>query len=219
MASHILGIEAILAVTGDSASSTDQPGVSGVFDTNSLGLIRMLSRFNQGLNMAGKPVKQKTKFSIGCAFSFRPSNPQLQITRLEKKAAQGAHFVMTQPLFDRDEVEQMVELTSHLDLVIFPGIFPLISARNADFIHNEVPGITVPKTVRDQLWRFDSVDDQRKVAMEITAQLIEDISSFVDGIYLVSPLNKWDIAARFVKQIRDAGWTGSGKLSRLKRQA
>jgi len=109
----------------------------------------------------------------------------------------------------------MMELTSHLDLVIFPGIFPLISARNADFIHNEVPGITVPKTVRDQLWRFDNVNDQRKVAMEITAQLIEDISSVVDGIYLVSPLNKWEIASQFVKQIRDAGWKGSGKVSRM----
>lgn len=215
MAAHILGIEAILAVTGDSASSTDQPGVSGVFDTNSFGLIRMLSRFNQGINMAGKPVKQKTKFSIGCAFSFRPSNPKMQISRLERKAAQGAHFVMTQPLFDKNEVEKMVELTSHLDLVIFPGIFPLISARNADFIHNEVPGITVPKVVRDALWKFEDVADQRKAAMEITEKLIEDISSFVDGIYLVSPLNKWDIAARFVRQIRDAGWTGSGKLKTM----
>ncbi|MBC8316890.1 MAG: bifunctional homocysteine S-methyltransferase/methylenetetrahydrofolate reductase [Desulfobulbaceae bacterium] len=214
MAAHILGIEAILAVTGDSASSTDQPGVNGVFDTNSFGLIRMLSRFNQGVNMAGKPVKQKTRFSIGCAFSFRPTSPKMQISRLEKKAAQGAHFVMTQPLFDKNEVEKMVELTSHLDMAIFPGIFPLISARNADFIHNEVPGITVPKAVREVLWRYADVADQRKAAMDITARLVEDISSFVDGIYLVSPLNKWDIAGRFVRQIRDAGWTGSGKLSK-----
>ncbi|MCK5192333.1 MAG: hypothetical protein KAQ71_00895, partial [Desulfobulbaceae bacterium] len=67
------------------------------------------------------------------------------------------------------------------------------------------------------LWKFEDVADQRKAAMEITEKLIEDISSFVDGIYLVSPLNKWDIAARFVRQIRDAGWTGSGKLSRYGR--
>lgn len=211
MAAHILGLEAILAVTGDSASSTDQPGVSGVFDVNSLGLIRMISQFNKGLNMAGKSIKKPTDFSIGAAFSFRPSNPTMQITRLERKAAQGAHFVMTQPLFDKNAVEAMVEQTSHLNLLIFPGIFPLISARNADFLHNEVPGISIPSEIRKKLWSYDEVADQRKAAMEITEKLVEDLASFVDGLYLISPLNKWEIAERFVKQIRKSGCKGSGR--------
>ena len=213
MAAHILGIEAVLAVTGDSASSTDQPGVSGVFDVNSLGLIRMISQFNQGVNMAGKSIKEPTSFSIGAAFSFRPSNPTLQITRLERKAAQGAHFVMTQPLFDKNDVEAMVEQTSHLNLLIFPGIFPLISARNADFLHNEVPGISIPEAIRKKLWQYDEVADQRKAALEITEQLVADLATFVDGLYLISPLNKWDIAEKFVTQIRQAGWTGSGRVA------
>ncbi|MFH1214953.1 MAG: bifunctional homocysteine S-methyltransferase/methylenetetrahydrofolate reductase [Pseudomonadota bacterium] len=213
MAAHILGIEAILAVTGDSASSTDQPGVSGVFDVNSLGLIRMISQFNQGLNMAGQSIKKPTRFSIGAAFSFRPSNPTMQITRLERKAAQGAHFVMTQPLFDKNAVEAMVEQTSHLNLLIFPGIFPLISARNADFLHNEVPGISIPAEIRKKLWSYDEVADQRKAALEITEKLIADLAPFVDGLYLISPLNKWEIAENFVKQIRLAGWKGSGRAA------
>ncbi len=211
MAAHILGIESILAVTGDSASSTDQPGVSGVFDVNSLGLIRMISQFNRGLNMAGKSIKRPTKFSIGAAFSFRPSNPKLQINRLERKVAQGARFVMTQPLFDKNEVEAMVEQTSHIDVIIFPGIFPLISARNAEFLHNEVPGISVPEVIRKKLWSYDDVADQRKAAMEITEQLVADLAPFVDGLYFVSPLNKWDIAEKFVKQVRDGGYVGSGR--------
>lgn len=214
MAAHILGLEAILAVTGDSASSTDQPGVSGVFDMNSLGLIRMISQFNRGFNMAGKPVKRATRFSIGAAFSFRPSDPRLQISRLERKAAQGAHFVMTQPLFDKDVVEDMFEQTSHLDLVVFPGVFPLISARNADFLHNEVPGISIPEKIRKHLWHYEQVADQRKAAMEITEKLVEDIAPFIDGLYLISPLNKWDIAQRFVSQVREAGWKGSGRVGR-----
>ncbi|MFZ5759913.1 MAG: bifunctional homocysteine S-methyltransferase/methylenetetrahydrofolate reductase [Thermodesulfobacteriota bacterium] len=213
MAAHLLGIEAILAVTGDSASSTDQPGVSGVFDVNSFGLIRMISQFNQGLNMAGQSIKKPTRFSIGAAFSFRPSNPTMQISRLERKAEQGAHFVMTQPLFDKDAVAAMVEQTSHLDLLIFPGIFPLISARNADFLHNEVPGISIPAAIRKKLWSFETVADQRKAAMEITEQLIADIAPFVDGLYLISPLNKWEIAETFVRQIRQAGWQGSGRAA------
>jgi len=213
MAAHILGIEAILAVTGDSASLTDQPGVSGVFDVNSLGLIRMISQFNQGLNMAGRSIKLPTRFSIGAAFSFSNSNPTLQITRLERKAAQGAHFVMTQPLFDKNEVEAMVEQTSHLNVLIFPGIFPLISARNADFLHNEVPGISIPAAIRKKLWSYEEVADQRKAAMEFTEKLVADLAPFVDGLYLISPLNKWEIAERFVKQIRQAGWQGSGRAA------
>ncbi len=92
MEAHLLGVEAVLAVSGDSASGTDQPGVSGVFDLRSEGLIRMLAGLNSGVNMAGRSTREETNFSIGAAFSFRPSNPGLQIGRLEKKAALGARF-------------------------------------------------------------------------------------------------------------------------------
>ncbi|XOF32958.1 MAG: bifunctional homocysteine S-methyltransferase/methylenetetrahydrofolate reductase [Candidatus Electrothrix sp. YB6] len=214
MEAHLLGIEAVLAVSGDSAASTDQPGVSGVFDLRSYGLIGMLDGLNRGVNMAGRSLKQQTNFSVGAAFSFRPSNPDLQIRRLEKKAALGACFAMTQPLFCTDEIEQMIELVGHLDLLIFPGIFPLISSRNAEFIHNEVPGISVPDELRANLARFNQVADQRKVALEYTTGLVEKISPFIDGLYLISPLNKWDIVLDFVVQARAAGWKGSGRADR-----
>ncbi len=216
MEAHLLGIEAVLAVSGDSAAGTDQPGVSGVFDLRSEGLIRMLDSMNRGMNMAGRPLKQQTNFSIGAAFSFRPASPDLQIRRLEKKAAYGARYAMTQPLFSVDEIEQMMEKVQHIDILMFPGIFPLISSRNAQFLHNEVPGIYVPAELRKQLARFDKVADQRKVALEYTAGLVEKISSFIDGLYLISPLNKWDIILDFVVQARQAGWKGSGRADRLR---
>lgn len=215
MEAHLLGIEAVLAVSGDSAAGTDQPGVSGVFDLRSHGLIRMLDGLNRGVNMAGRSVKDPTNFSIGAAFSFRPSNPALQIGRLEKKAAQGARYAMTQPLFSREVIEQMMEKVHHLDILIFPGIFPLISSRNAEFLHNEVPGISVPQDLRKKLASFETVVDQRKAALEYTGMLIEEIASFVDGLYLISPLNKWDIVLNFVRQIRQAGWKGSGRADNL----
>ncbi len=202
MAAHILGIRAILAITGDPANASDQPGVSGVFDMDSIGLVRMINLYNQGLNLAGRDMKQKTNFSIGVAFCFRPSNPELQIRRLEKKAAMGAHFVMTQPLFAPSQVEAMLEQTSPLNLTIFPGIFPLISARNAEFLHNEVPGISVPSEIREKLWKYEKVEDQRKAAMEITRKLVTEISSYVNGLYIISPLNKWEIPKKLVELIR-----------------
>jgi homocysteine S-methyltransferase len=203
METHLLGIEAVLAVSGDSASGTDQPGVSGVFDLRSAGLIRMLAGLNRGVNMADRSTRKETNFSIGAAFSFRPSNPGLQISRLEKKAALGARFAMTQPLFSKEVVEQMMEKISHVDMLVFPGIFPLISSRNAEFLHNEVPGISVPEELRKQLAAYDEVSDQRKVALEYTGQLIEDIRPFVHGLYLISPLNKWEIVLDFVRQVRN----------------
>ena len=202
MEAHLLGIEAVLPVSGDSASGTDQPGVSGVFDLRSAGLIRMLAGLNRGVNMAGRSTRVETNFSIGAAFSFRPSNPGLQISRLEKKSALGARFAMTQPLFSKEVVEQMMEKVSHIDMLIFPGIFPLISSRNAEFLHNEVPGISVPERLRKQLAAYDEVSDQRKAALEYTGQLIEDIRPFIHGLYLISPLNKWEIVLDFVRQIR-----------------
>jgi len=215
MEAHLLGIEAVLAVSGDSASATDQPEVSGVFDLRSYGLLRMLRQLNGGLNMAGRSIKHKTNFSVGAAFSFRPDNPKLQISRLEKKFELGARFAMTQPLFSRESVERMMEETGHLDMLIFPGIFPVISARNAEFLHNEVPGMSVPEKFRRQLASYPEVADQRKAALDYTRQLVEDIAPTVDGFYFVSPLNKWDIALEFVRQVRQAGWQGSGRANRF----
>jgi len=202
MEAHLLGIEAVLAVSGDSAAGTDQPGVTGVFDLRSEGLIRMLAGLNRGMNLAGRSIKKETNFSIGAAFSFRPAKPGLQISRLEKKNALGARFAMTQPLFSREVVEQMMEAVNHIDILIFPGIFPLISARNAEFLHNEVPGISVPADLRARLASYDQVADQRKAALEYTGRLIEDILPSIHGLYLISPLNKWDIVLDFVHQVR-----------------
>lgn len=215
MEAHLLGIEAVLAVSGDSASATDQPGVSGVFDLRSYGLIRMLRNLNNGLNLAGRSIKERTNFSVGAAFSFRAESPGLQIQRLEKKAELGARFAMTQPLFTREAVEAMLEQTRHIDILVFPGIFPVISARNAEFLHNEVPGISVPKDLRQRLAAYAQVADQRQAALDYTRQLVASIAPLVDGLYFVSPLNKWEIALEFVRQVRDGGFRGSGRADRL----
>jgi homocysteine S-methyltransferase len=219
MEAHLLGIEAVLAVTGDSASSSDQPGVSGVFDLDSFGIINMLSQLNNGVNLAGQGIRRKTNFSIGAAFSFRQNNPALQISRLEKKATLGANFAMTQPLFSKEAVEEMMEKVGHIDMLIFPGIFPLVSARNAEFLHNEVPGITVPEFIRKKLAAYDQVEDQRKAAMEFTHQLVAEIAPFADGLYFISPLNRWGVALEFVNQVRDNGWHGSGRYKMVTGQA
>ena len=215
MGAHLLEIDGILAVTGDPISTGDQPGASGVFDLQSFDLIRMLHQFNQGRNPAGKALKGRCDFSVGAAFSYRPGNPDLQIRRLERKAALGAVFAMTQPFFSAADVEAMLERTRHLDLLIFPGIFPLISARNADFLHHEVPGISIPEELRQRLWRYENVEDQRKAADQFTMELLAAICPLIDGLYLISPLNKWEVTAELTRLVRAAGWSGSGRRPAL----
>ncbi|ADH87145.1 bifunctional homocysteine S-methyltransferase/methylenetetrahydrofolate reductase [Desulfurivibrio alkaliphilus] len=215
MGAHLLEIDSILAVTGDPATTGDQPAATGVFDVQSFGLIRMLNQFNQGRNPAGKAMKGQCDFSIGAAFSYRPNNPDLQIRRLERKAALGAVYAMTQPFFSAGAVEDMLERTRHLEMLIFPGIFPLISARNAEFLHHEVPGINIPEDLRRKLGRYEAVEDQRRVADEFTRELIAEICPIIDGLYLISPLNKWEVTAELTREVRQAGWKGSGRLAAL----
>ncbi len=212
MAAHTLGIDAILAVTGDPAASSDQPGARGVFDIDSLGLIRTIQLYNSGMNLAGRPMKGQTSISIGCAFSYRPANPEIQIRRLERKIELGARFVMTQPLFTSGDVEAMMNTLHHFDhILVFPGIFPLISARNAEFLHNEIPGIVIPASIREAIGRFEKVEDQRALGLDLARRLIEEIASWTDGLYIVSPLNKWEIPHILVREVRNAGWKGSRK--------
>ncbi|MFP3984321.1 MAG: methylenetetrahydrofolate reductase, partial [Desulfurivibrionaceae bacterium] len=132
-----------------------------------------------------------------------------------KKRELGARYALTQPMFSRELVEQMMERLQDMDMLIFPGIFPLISSRNAEFLHNEVPGISVPEELRKKLSAYEQVEDQRKIALEYTREMVENVSSTVDGFYFISPLNKWDIVLDFVKQVRKAGWRGSSRMARL----
>ncbi len=109
----------------------------------------------------------------------------------------------------------MMEQTAHIDLMMFPGIFPLISARSAEFLHNELPGITIPEEIRKALWRYEKLEDQRKAGLEITRRLIADIAGIVDGLYLISPLNRWEVPLELVKAVRTEGWTGTGRLAEM----
>lgn len=214
MEAHCLGIEAVLAVTGDTTRCSDQPDVSGVFNMNSFELISLINKLNNGENWAGEEMRGRTDFSIGAAFCYRPKNPDMQISRLEKKAELGARFAMTQPLFAKESVEEMLEKTHHIDMMIFPGIFPLLSRRNAEFLHGEVPGISVPAALRAKLAKYEQKEDQRKMALEYTGQLVADIAAMVDGFYFISPLNQWEVTLEFVQQLRNSGARGSGRRVR-----
>src|SRR5206468_6946273 len=129
---------------------------ASVYDVNSVELISIIKQLNAGFTYAGKPIQARTNFVIGCTFNPNAKNIEPQVQRLERKVAAGAQFVMTQPVFDVDLVAEMHRRVHHLRVPIFTGVWPLLSAKQADFLHHEVPGIIVPDAVRAELTACDA---------------------------------------------------------------
>ena len=147
-----LGMRHVLPLTGDPARVGDHPGAASVFDVNSVQLIGIVKRMNEGFNYAGKSLSAATQFVIGCTFNPNSKNLEAQLSRLERKIAAGAQYVMTQPVFDVRVLDEMINRTSGFGIPIFTGVWPLLSGRQAEFLHNEVPGVLVPDEVAKR-WR------------------------------------------------------------------
>ena len=201
MGASLLGIRSILAVTGDPARLGDQAGASSVFDLNSFGLIKLLADLNAGINALGSPIGTGTGFTIGCAFNPNTPRMEVQVARLEKKVAGGARFAQTQPLYDAARLREMMERTAHLGIPVLPGILPLVSERNCEYLHNEVPGIVIPEEVRCRM-RGKEKDAGVREGLAIARELVAEVRESVGGFYLIPPFGKYEIAAELVKLIK-----------------
>jgi len=201
MGASLLGVSSILAVTGDPASLGDEAGASSVFDLNSFTLIKLLSELNRGVNALGSPIGAGTGFTIGAAFNPNSQKMEVQVARLEKKVANGASFAQTQPIYDLGRFEQMLALTAHLNIPILPGVLPLVSGRNAEFLHNEVPGIVIPDELRQRM-AGRSGDDGVREGLAIACEFIDAAFDRVGGFYLIPPFGKYEIALELVKYLK-----------------
>ena len=132
---------------------------------------------------------------------------EVQVARLEKKVANGARFAQTQPIYDLKRLDQMLELTSHLDIPILPGVLPLVSGRNAEFLHNEVPGIVIPEEIRRRM-AGKGGDDGVREGLAIAREFIEAAIDRVGGFYLIPPFGKYEIALELVKFIKSGKGIG-----------
>lgn len=201
MGASLLGIRSILAVTGDPAAMGGESGASSVFDLNSIGLIGLLRDLNAGLNGSGNPIDRGTGFTIGAAFNPNVQKMEVQLARLEKKVAAGAQFVQTQPLFDLERLETMLGLTEGVGIPILPGILPLVSERNAEFLHNEVPGIVIPDRIRARM-RGKAKEEGVREGLAIAREFIDAARDRVGGFYIIPPFGNHRVAAELVRYIR-----------------
>ncbi|MBM4387923.1 MAG: bifunctional homocysteine S-methyltransferase/methylenetetrahydrofolate reductase, partial [Deltaproteobacteria bacterium] len=151
LGAHSLGLKNLLIITGDPSKLGDYPDATTVYDLDSIGLLKMASQLNLGIDPAGKPFKGQTSFVIGCGVEPGAHDMKRELDRLRKKIEAGAKFIMTQPVFDIGLLKRVIDYIEGMDVVVLAGILPLASYKNAEFLHNEVPGMQIPEKIRERM--------------------------------------------------------------------
>ncbi len=187
-----LGIRHVLPLTGDPAKVGDHPGAKSVYDVTSVQLIGIVKRLNEGFNHVGKSVKKPTRFVTGCTFNPNAKHLDAQIARLERKLAAGAQYVMTQPVFDTALVETVAKRTAGLGVPIFMGVWPLLNGRQAEFLHNEVPGILIPDAVREKMAGKEGAEG-RQMGVELAKEVCRASLDNFPGVYLITPFLNYEL--------------------------
>jgi homocysteine S-methyltransferase len=206
LGAHALGIRNILALTGDPPRVGDYPTGTGVWDVDSIGLIEILTRLNRGEDQAGSAIGHQASFTIACALDPTAHDAVTEWDRLERKLAAGAHLVMTQPLYDVAQVEAMfTEARRRFGPRGFPvpvllGVLPLVSARHAEFLHNEVPGITIPDAARARM--HEAGAGGTEAGIDMADALLASVESEAFGTYVMPSFGRYEQAAELVRRIR-----------------
>lgn len=208
-----LGIDHVLAVTGDPARFGDLPGASSVYDLTSFEIIRMIKQLNEGTAFSGKPLKHRASFVIGAAFNPNVKYLNKAVERLEKKIASGADYIMTQPVYDPELIVAIREATAHLDIPIFLGVMPLASGKNAEYLHNEVPGITLPESVRKRMEGLQGAEG-RAMGVEIAKELLDTAMQHFNGIYLMTPFMFYEMTVALTNYVHEKSIHRASHLSR-----
>ncbi|CAM3971599.1 bifunctional homocysteine S-methyltransferase/methylenetetrahydrofolate reductase [Alicyclobacillus pomorum] len=202
MGLHVLGIHHVLLVTGDPSRFGDLPGATSVYDVSSIELTKMVKRLNAGIGFSGQPMKYPSRFIIGTAFNPHVRHFDKALERLRRKLDAGADYVMTQPIFDIRLFEPIARAAEEYGAPVFVGIMPLVSARNARFLHHEVPGITIPESILRQMLEADP-ESAADVGLDIAKTLLNEARNYFNGIYLITPFLRYDLTTELTRHLRE----------------
>jgi methionine synthase I (cobalamin-dependent)/5,10-methylenetetrahydrofolate reductase len=191
-----LGIHNVLLITGDPPKMGPYPDATAVFDIDSIGLTNMVSLMNRGLDLGGNPFGDPTAFTIGVGVNPGHVDLDYELRRLEWKAKAGAEYAITQPVFDAAQLERFLQRIESMHLPVVAGIWPLLSYRNAQFMNNEVPGVSVPGDVMERM-RIAS-DRGKEFALRegvaIARETLLRVRDRVAGVQVSAPLGRVDLA-------------------------
>ncbi len=202
LGAYALGIKNILAITGDPPKLGTYPDATGVFDVDSIGLVNILNRLNNGLDIAGYPIGEPTGFFIGVGVNPLAFNLEEELRRLYWKVDAGAEFIVTQPIFDVSGFKKFLKLIEHYRLPVIVGIWPLTSLRNAEFMKNEVPGVVVPDSVIERMRRVaDSKEKSIEEGIAIAKETLLEIGHLVQGVQISAPFGRVDAVMKTLEDI------------------
>jgi methionine synthase I (cobalamin-dependent)/5,10-methylenetetrahydrofolate reductase len=206
------GIRNLLIITGDPPKMGPYPEATAVFDIDSIGLTNLVSRLNHGLDPGGNPLGKPTQFVVGVGVN--PAAPDLdrELRRFAWKVDAGAEFATTQPVFDLDQLDRFLARVEEFRIPIVAGIWPLVSLRNAEFLANEVPGVSVPDYVLERM-RTASMrgkDEALAEGVRISQEMIAAVFDRVQGVQVAAPLGRVPVALEVLEAARIEPVTGQG---------
>jgi homocysteine S-methyltransferase len=185
------GVRNVLGITGDPPSVGDYPETSGVYEVDSVGLVKILHRLNQGTDWAGKTLGGATNFTIGVAVNPVADDLDNEIARFHAKIEAGAHFAMTQPLFDPEHWHAFVKkLGGPPPIPVLIGIWPLNSYKQALRLNNEVPGIMIPQPVLKSMEEAGAAARDR--GFDVARQMLAWARTELAGAYLIPPFKRYE---------------------------
>jgi homocysteine S-methyltransferase len=205
LGAHALGVRDILALTGDPPRVGDYPTGTGIWDIDSTGLIGVIQRLNRGEDQAGRPIGASAGFTVACAVDPTAGDLEHELDRLTGKVEAGADLIMTQPIYAREQWDRFMERASRrwgdrLPRPVLLGVLPLHSTRHAEFLHNEVPGITIPDRVRAAM--AGAGDRGAEVGLEQASELLDAMRGLVSGVYVMPSFGRYEQSAELVRRLR-----------------
>ncbi|MBC7876671.1 MAG: bifunctional homocysteine S-methyltransferase/methylenetetrahydrofolate reductase [Anaerolineales bacterium] len=208
LAAHALGIRNVFVVMGDPTSIGDYPEAMDNYDLVPSGLIKLIKQgFNTGVDHSGTSIGQPTNFFVGAALNLCPQDMDTEVKNLHRKIKAGADFFLTQPIYRPEDGPKLIDAyeAKHgkFDKYILAGILPLVNGKHANFLHNEVPGISIPDETRQKIESAGDTEDGVKVGTELAVELIEQIKGWASGIYIMPQFHRYDMISDIIMAVKE----------------
>lgn len=205
LAAHALGVRNVFVIMGDPTAIGDYPDAMDNFDLAPTGLLKLIKqRFNKGIDQAGSDIGQPTNYYVGCALNLAASKPEREMDVLKRKLRNGADFIITQPVYDVESIPRFINafenLNGKLEIPVMIGIMPLVSGRHAAFLHQEVPGITIPENIHKRMQKAEAEERGPQEGIRIAVELIQQMKDLANGIYITPSFSHFDYVAEILEK-------------------
>jgi methionine synthase / methylenetetrahydrofolate reductase (NADH) len=202
LGAHAMGLRNLLLITGDPGRAGDYPDATTVFDVDSIGLTNVVSRLNRGCDVGGQSIGAPTGFHAGVSVNPAAPNLDQELKRFEYKVEAGAEFVVTRPIFDVAAFEPFLKRIESARLPVVAAIVPFESARNAEFMANEVPGVRVPESMLERMRRADSAEAASREGIATARGIAAGLRSVVQGVQISTASGDIDAALAVIDGLR-----------------